>query len=268
MHVSAPPTPGPLEDPGSFVLRFGTAVALSAAGALLCALPAASRVSGALAGTVGTARVWVALAAAALVPMVTAVVALRGAREGLRGFGGPGAGLRAYGVALWLASLVVMFTLFGGLLRATTHHHALAGVTFALGALALAVGSALVCARIVGILRGCPLGVRRALAGALALPTVVALGWVGLRFLAAASHDPASAGAAGTILDVLAFVLAALFAARSTLIARRALAIIGPPVAVAVVAVGLSTLRDRPVRDAIAQRAPAFAPVVDVLSDP
>ena len=84
-------------------------------------------------------RAWVALAAAALVPMVAAVVVLRGAREGLRAFAGPGAGLRAFGVGLWIASLIVAFTFFGGVLRAHTHHHGLAGVTFAFGALGLAI---------------------------------------------------------------------------------------------------------------------------------
>src|SRR5260370_19944491 len=133
MPASAPPPLGPHDEGGSLVLRFGTAVGLAAGAALAPALPATMRISGALASGHGLGHVWLALAAATLGPMVAAIVVLRGAREGLRAFGGSGAGLRIYGVGLWLASLLVGLSLFGGILRATTHHHALAGVTFACG---------------------------------------------------------------------------------------------------------------------------------------
>ena len=73
-------------------------------------------------------------------------------------------------------------------------------------------------------------------------------------------------GAAGTVVDVLAFSLAAFFASHRSLVARRAIALIGPPVAVVVLAVGVATLRAAPVRDAIGESAPAFAPVVEFLS--
>jgi hypothetical protein len=244
-------------------MRFGTAVGLAAAAALTCSFPATMRVSSVVASE-GTARVWVALAAAALGPMVAAVVVLRGAREGLRAFAGPGSALRAFGVALWLASLLVGLSLFGGVLRATTHHHALAGVTFAVGAVALAAGSGVVCARIISILRGAPQGVRRILAVALGFMACAAVAWVGLGFMrAAASSDDPSSAAAGTVVDVLAFALAALFGARRSFVARRPLALLGPPVAVVLLAVGASTLRDAPLRDAIEERAPAYASAAD-----
>ena len=260
------------EETGSLVLRFGTAVGLAAAAALAAALPAAMRV-GSAAGQEGTARAWTGLAAAALVPMVGAVVVLRGAREGLRAFGGPGADLRAYGVGLWGASLLVVLALYGSVLRATTHHHALAGVTFALGAVALAVGLALVTVRVVAILRSGPPGAPlspslRGFAVGLAVFAFAAVGWIGLRFLHAASRDAASAPAAGMVVDVLAFALAALFAARRSLVLRRAVAVVGPPVAVAIAALGFSALRDAPLRAAIDERAPAFAPVVDQVPGP
>jgi hypothetical protein len=248
------------------VVRFGTAVGLSAIAAMACVVPATMRVASDVAGGTGMARVWVALAAAALGPMVASVVVLRGAREGLRAFGGPGAGLRAFGVGLWLASLLVAFTLFGSVLRATTHHHGLAGVTFAFGALAIAGVSGLACARLVAIARGATERVRRAMVFVLGTLAIASLTWVGLRFVRAASHDAASYAAAGTVVDVLAFALAALFASRRSLVSRRAIALFGPPVAVVVAAVGVTTLREAPVRDAIGERAPAFAPVVDLLS--
>ncbi len=254
----------PTEETGSLVLRFGTAVGLAAAAAMAGALPAALRIGAGL-GQDATGRVWTGLAAASLVPMVCAVVILRGAREGLRAFGGPEAELRAYGVALWASSLFVALALLGSVLRATTHQHALAGVTFAFGAAGLAVGLALGCVRVVAILRGASAALRGALALALAMVVFAALGWIGMRFLSAASNEPASAPAAGMVVDVLAFSLAALFAARRSLASRRAVAVVGPPVAVAIAALGFSALGDPTLRTAIDDHAPAFAVVVDPL---
>jgi hypothetical protein len=169
-------------------------------------------------------------------------------------------------VGLWLASLLVGLTLFGRVLRANTHHHGLAGVTFAFGALAFAVGSGVVCGRLVALAREAPAFARRGLLLILGTAAVLALAYVGIRFVRAASHDAASYGAAGTVVDVLAFALAAFFASHRSLVARRAIALVGPPVAVAVLALGVTTLRDAPVRDAIGESAPAFAPVVEFLS--
>ena len=258
---------GPAEETGSLVLRFGTAVGLAAAAALAGAFPAALRV-GSVLGQDGTGRVWTGLAAVSLVPMVGAVVVLRGAREGLRVFGGPGAELRAYGVALWASSLLVVLTLLGSVLRATTHQHALAGVTFAFAATFAAVGLALACVRVVTILRRASPGLRGGLALALAKAVFAALGAVGIRFLHEALHEPTSAPAAGMVVDVLAFSLAAVSAAGRSLASRRAVAVVGPPVAVAIVALGFSALRDAPLRTAIDDRAPAFAAMVDALPRP
>lgn len=269
-YPSMPPKPGPTR-----VLRFGTAVGLAAAASLACVLPATLRIAGAT--SEGATRIWVALGGAALVPMVAAVIVLRGAREGLRAFGlqprpgvdadwGPSsdaAERRAYGIVLWLASLLVLLSVYGSVLRATTHHHALAGVTYAIGALVLAVGSAIGCARIVAILGGASEGLRRGGGVLLAIVTAAALAWVAVRFLRAASADAASAAAAATVVDVLAFTLAAGFAARPAFAGRRALALVGPPVAVTVLVLGAITLRDGPLRAAIDNRAPAFSTVVD-----
>ena len=208
------------------------------------------------------------LAAAALVPMVAAVVTLRGAREGLRAFGGQGAELRALGVGLWASSLFVLLAFLGSVLRSTTHHHALAGVTFAFGAVALAIMSALVCARAISILRGAPAERRRVLVIALGLCAGALVGITGLRFLRAATQDPASAAAAGYVVDILGFLLAAFLAAGHSLASRRLVALVGPPIAVAIAALGISALRDPPLRTAIADGAPAFAPLVDQVPGP
>jgi hypothetical protein len=231
------------------------------------ALPAALRVGAGL-GQDATGRAWTGLAAASLAPMVGAVVVLRGAREGLHAFGGPGAELRAYGVVLWAGSLLAAFALLGSVLRATTHHHALAGVTFAFVAVAVAAGLALLCVRIVAILRQAPARVRRSVALTLGGCLLVALGGIGMRFLHAASQEPTSAPAAGMVVDVLAFSLAAVFAARRSLASRRAVALLGPPVAVAIAALGFSALGDASLRTAIDDRAPAFATLVDYVPGP
>jgi choline-sulfatase len=266
MSLSAPPPPPVAEESGALVVRFGSAVGLGAVAALGAVLPAAIRVGPAVAEGTSTLQVWLALATAALLPAVFAVVVLRGARVGLRSFAGPGVGMRVFGVGIWLASLLVMLSLYGRMLRATTHHHGLAGVTFAIGALFVAVASGLVCARIVAMAREAPDFARRGLVLMLGGAAALALMFIGLRFVRGAGHDAASYGAAGTVVDVLAFGLAALLASSRGLAARRVLAILGPPVAVAVVALGFGTLREATVREAIGERAPAFTPVVDFLS--
>jgi hypothetical protein len=246
-------------------VRFGTAVGLAAVAALACVVPAALRVASSDAGNVGRTHAWIGLAAAALLPMLAAVVVLRGAREGLRAFAGSGAGLRLYGVGLWMAVLLVGLSLFGSVLRATTHHHGLAGVTFAFGALAFALGDALACVRVVTIARGLPERGRRVVLPALAVAVGIVLLAVGVRFLRAASHDAASHAAAGIVVDVLAFALAALFASRQSLALRRSIAVVGPPIAVVVAALGVPMLRDAQLRTAIGERAPAFGAVVQAL---
>ena len=260
----AGPLSPPTEERGSAVLRVGAAVGAGAGAAIVCVIPAAMRASSE--GEPGVGKALVALSACALVPMIASVVVLRGAREGLRAFAGPGAALRAYGVGLWLGTLLFGLSIFGSLLRATTHHHALAGVTYAFGALAFAVADALVCARVMAVARALPDRGRRVLLLALAVAVGILLFAVGMRFVRAASSDAASYAAAGTVVDVLAFVLAALFASRARMAWRRPLALVGPPVAVIGAARGIVALRDAPVHDAVVDRAPAFGPAADVLA--
>jgi hypothetical protein len=257
ISTSIPPS-GPARN-GSRFTRFGSAIGLAAIAAVLCVLPATLRVCAAVGPVETIPRVSIALAAAALLPMVVSILVLRGAREGLRAFAGPEMGVRSFGAGLWVTSLIVTFSVFGGVLRATTHHHALAGVTFAFGALALAVGSALVCARVVVILRLASPLVRWALAGALAGLAMVALAWVGFRFMRATAHDPASASAAAIVVDTLAFTLAAGFAAQPSFALRRPLALSGPPVAVVIAILGIAALHDPRLRAAIDDHAPAFS---------
>jgi hypothetical protein len=167
---------------------------------------------------------------------------------------------------MWLSSLLVSLTWFGSLLRATTHHHALAGVTYAFGALAVAVGLGLLCARVVTILEGAPLAARSLAVGALGGAMVVALAWMAVRFGRAASHGAASSAAAATVVDVLAFALCSVVASRRAWGAPRALALVGPPLAVVLLAMGISSLRDAGLRQAIADGAAAFGPAARLVS--
>jgi hypothetical protein len=198
--------------------------------------------------------------------MVASVAILGAAREGARGFGGGGASIFAFGVAMWLVLVGVGLALVGSVLRATTHHHALAGVTFALCALALAVGAMAVCARVVGLLKSASPPVRRA--SVVTISAALGLSVVGLAVgsARAGSHDAASVAQVGTVIDVLAFLLAAALAARQARVVRRMLALVGPPAVVVVMAVGVPALRYEPLRQILREKAPAFAAAAQVLS--
>src|SRR5579864_2772867 len=196
------------------------------------------RASTALPGDAPAIRVWSALGVSAFAPMVLTIVTVRRAREALYGLGGPHPMLRLFGIGLWLAALFIGLTLLGSILSATTHHHALAGVTYAFGAVALALASGLACARLVAVLRGMTERARKATIATLAVGVFLALSYLGARFLGAATKDPASSDAASTVVDVLAFLLTALFASRDWRVAHRALAIVGPPVAVFLASLG------------------------------
>jgi hypothetical protein len=248
-----------------FLIRFGTALGLSAAAALACALPAALRVSasGVAMGTT-TGRIWIALAAADLLPMLMAVLVLRGAREGLRALAGEGAGLRAWGLALWGALQFAILTVVGAVLRATTHQHALAAVTYAFAALAVAIASALVCARIVAVVAAASPRTRRVLLVALSCLALIAVAAIGMRFLRAVWREPTPSPAAATVIDVLAFGLAALFGSRPSFALRGPIGVFGVPAAIVVFLVGLPVLRDPALRRAVHDRAPLIAPIVEV----
>ena len=247
------------ESDGSRILRLATAVSSAALAALVCSIPATTRVSAPLAHLHSPARVWIALAAGALLPMLVAILVLRGARKGLRTFGGSAWELPAYGAALWFATLLVELSLLGRLLRATTHNHALAGVAFALGALATAVASALVCIRVVALLNAASPESRLLFESVVALGALGALGWGLVGFSRAVLLDEASAAAAATVVDTLAFGLAAVLAAGPSLVRWRALALAGAPIALVVALLGGSMSRDGALSRAIEQRAPLFA---------
>src|SRR5579883_2054772 len=215
-----PPTPAaaapePEEESGTLVVRFGTAVGVATLAAAVASIPATMRVAAALPQGPRAPSVWLACVSAMVVPMVLAVVVLRRARVGLRSLGGADATARGLGVVVWLLSLFLVLAVVGSVLRATTHHHALAGTTFAILALGAAIVLGVLSARLSAIIAGRSDRARRVLVvgvgGGLVLVLVVA----SLRFARAFTGTPDAPPAAGAfVVDVLAFAIAALFASR------------------------------------------------------
>src|SRR5688572_22620589 len=132
------------EQEAPLFIRFGTAAGLAVVASAVAAVPAALRVSSTLPDGPSMPRVLVAIAGAFLVPMIAAIAIMRGARVGLRAFGGPEATARGMGLVAWLVVGFFVLAAFGAALRATTHHHPLAGVTFAIGGGLAALGLSLV----------------------------------------------------------------------------------------------------------------------------
>jgi hypothetical protein len=266
---SVPPQRAPAPDAdreasptGSPFLRFGTALGAGVLAAMVVAIPATTRTLAA-APDVSTLRAWGGLAAAALGPAVLAVLVLRSTRVGLRAFTGPHVGLRVLGVLLWLLLLFELLARFGAVLHATTHHHALAGVTYALVAVAIAIGLAVLCARLVSIIGARSDGTRRLLGLGLGAIVVAGIVLVAVRFARTFGGTPV----AGTIVDLFAFGIATVFASRLAFAEKRVLALVGPPICGILLFAGVSSLRgSASLDDAIARRAPAFALVASPLA--
>jgi hypothetical protein len=237
----------PPEPHVSLVVRAGTAIGAGAAASLAASVPAALRMVGAPEARLGFSGTWIALAAATLVPCVLAVLLCRAARRGLASFGGEGAATRALAFFVWLFASVDALIVFGALLRATTHHHALAGATFAAFGLLVVVALATLA--------------RRALTVAMTWSEATAHGILGLAafglgvlpLLIAVKAGPS---ASGLVVDALAYAIAAGFFSRPPLAGDRLLGIVGPPLSVVVLAIGLSSLRHAPLDAVVRVKAP------------
>jgi hypothetical protein len=244
------------------VTRFGTTIGVGTLGAAVAAVPAAIRVGARVVPACGTYSAWLVLAWAGVGPMLIAIVLFRGARVGLKAFGGEGRGARLAAFVLWALLEVGGLVLLGALLRATTHHHALAGVTFALAAVALAVGLALLSMRVAKEVSALAPGSRRLVLVGAALVIVLAVAMVARRFGLDASGGLGVTGA--TIVDLLAFFIVATFASRPEFVERRVLAILGPPAAATLLVLGVSAIRACPqIADATRGHAPVYSSAVD-----
>lgn len=244
---------------GSRVMRFGAAVSAVILASVIGTMPDAVRISASIGAASSGLSLWVALLALAFFPLAVATVLLRHAFASLRLFDPKTVTLGIATLLVW--GLMTFFALsgLGFLLRATTHHHGLAGVTFAGSGIVVAGVLALLAIRLVHLLRsGTPM-----LRWAAIISCGLVVG-VGVAFFGhvLAHSEPASA----LSIDVIAFVLAATFGAgafphRSRPLAPLALA--GPPLAAVVLVVGFATLKaSAPLRAAVEADAPILSHVL------
>jgi hypothetical protein len=265
--ASHPPPSGeaPPGEPESWLSRFGATVGAGALGALIAATPATLRIES-LGEPCSRGGTWALLCAAVIVPMSAAVVVLRRARAGFVALGKRDSVAPATTVVLWLASTFVALTALGSLLRALTHHRALGGVVFAGSGLFSATALALVCTRLTKIVLGLPRAARWGL-GTLG-GVMLGLGVVVVRVKVAQGFGaPFSTAESAKLVDGLAFALSALLASASPVVHRRTLAFLGPPLAVIILVLGVSSLFACPrLRDAVEEQAPLFSGLVGLVA--
>jgi small-conductance mechanosensitive channel len=126
--------------------RAGAIVGTALLASAFASLPAALRIAS---EEVSFLRAWLVLTGTALLPAIVLLGIFRAAREGLRALRGQHPAARAMGALVWLGAVVLFLARFGSMLRAKTHHHALAGVTFAIGAVIAMLVLAIFVARLV-----------------------------------------------------------------------------------------------------------------------
>ena len=240
-----PPTLGnePLEEDeaaASLSTRLGTVVGGGVLAAIASSLPAELRIGDG--GSVLRAfEQWLALAAL-LTPLSILVVAVfRRGRTGLRMLAGERAPLFA-AAALWWAVLELgVLSVFGTVLRAKTHHHGLAGVTFAMLALLSGIVVALFAVRGVRMLSGMPTRGHRTALAIVAITTFIVILLVGMRTARAEGLHTAAA-----LVDMIALLVSAAIASARAMARWRPLAVGGVPIAAAILLLGYATVRAEP----------------------
>ena len=222
----------------SAVTRLGTAAFGGAVAALFASLPAALRLSDASAGR---AVAWIALSGLATPFAVVAVGLLRRSRVGAKLLARERTELWAAAFLTWATLELLLASAFATVLRKHTHHHGLAGVTFAVFALLSGALGALLVARAAD--RVSSLGAR-AQRGALVASAIGAFVVVVAAAVGAAGGE--GLHTASGVVDFFAFAVACTIASSRALARRKSLAMGGVPIAALVVAVGLVSLRAHP----------------------
>ena len=263
---SRPPSIAPDENPQanvSRVLRFGSLVGVALIAAFVASAPAALR----LASSADAAGAWPALAAIEVAPLMIAIAIFRRTRGGLRSLAGSRAPEHSLAAAVWLMSCVLLLSLVGAVLRATTHNRPLAGVTYAIAATLAGLALVPASARLVEIaLAWLQSGAKTRLLFALVLAgACVAL--VVLRLVhALPAEAELSAPASATVVDLSAFALSGIIASRPEIAARRSLALVGPPAAVALFALGIHrVIASSVLATLIVDRGPLFSAAVQLI---
>lgn len=244
-------------DGSSVVMRVGYIVGAGVVAALASSFPASLRMGDESSPSRALLQ-WVVLSALATPIAVLLVAVLRRARVGVRLLMGEKTQLLAIGVLWWSVIELGILSMFGAVLRKTTHHHALAGVTFAIFAIVSGglVGIFARKATIILARGGSSLQRSGLIIAASAAFLVVML--VGVRTSKAEGLHTASA-----LVDGIALAITSTIASSRVFARYRPLAMIGVPVAVLVVMVGLTMLRfDPKLRASLGDIAPIHTLVI------
>jgi hypothetical protein len=251
----------PDSDNATLVLRVGFIVAGGVISAIVSSLPGALRMGND--PSAGRAlEQWIILTAIGTPIGVMAVAVMHRARVGLRVLMGDRAPVLFMGVLWWCVIELGILSVFGTVLRKTTHHHALAGVTFSAVAVVSGALVAFFARRAAATMgRGGPAPQRLGLfLAAGAAFTVLML--VGIR----TSRAPDLHTSAG-IVDALAFAITSTITSSRFFSRSKAIAIAGVPIAVLVLMIGFTTLRfDPKLRDSLLETSPIHALLLGLLN--
>lgn len=243
----------------SVVMRVGSAVGGGVIAAVLASLPATMRL-GDGGSMVKTGAAWMALAALATPLAVAAVGVFRRARAGAQLAFGDRLEVVAAGVLAWTTMQLLFAAAFAAVLRKNTHHHGLAGVTFAIFALVCGVFLALLVRRVMTKLAVLPSSAHRGALALTALMTFLVVIVAGVR-TAPAEDLHTAAG----MVDAFALAIACGIASSRVLARQRPLAIAGVPIAAIVLVIGLASLHgNAPFREALAKGAPIHGILLSV----
>ncbi len=254
-----PPTLGhePLEEHDaatSPVTRFGTVVGGGVLAALAATIPAELRIGDG--GSVARAfEQWLALAAVLTPLAIFAVAVLRRGRVGLRLLAGERAPLYAAAAVWWSVLELAFLSVVGAVLRAKTHHHGLAGVTFALVALVSGTLIALLALRGAQMLSKMPPASQRIAQGVVSFTAFLSIVLIGIRTSRADGLHTAAA-----LVDGVALVAAAAIASTPLISRWRPLSVGGVPAAAVILVLGYAAVHGEPeLRTLLADGAPLQA---------
>jgi hypothetical protein len=228
------------EAAATLVARLGTVVGGGVLAAIASSLPAELRL-GDGGSLVRAIEQWLALAALSTPLAILVVAVLRRGRVGLRILAGDRATLYAAAALWWAVLQLGALSVFGTVLRAKTHHHGLAGVTFAILALMSGVVVGLLAARGVRMLGRLSVSGQRVALGIVSVATFLVLVLVGARTARAEGLHTA-----GALVDLLALLVSAALLSTRAVARWRPLAVGGVPVAVGILLLGYATVRAEP----------------------
>lgn len=249
-------------DGTSIVHRIGSIAAGAVVVSVAASLPAVIRM-----GDAGSAlrafEQWSVLSALAMPVALLFVVVVRRASVGLRILAGNRARVFALGALWWSVVELGLLSIVGTVLRKTTHHHALAGVTFAIVALFSGVILAVIAWRTTQTLARGGNNLQRLGLVIATTAALVAIVLVGVRMSRADGLHPTAA-----LVDVLSLAVISALASSRAVSHVRPMAVVGIPAALLVGVLGFAVLRTTPtLRAPLTEAAPVHAFVVEVLLD-